>query len=736
MSVTMRLFAAIIVALASLAGVVRPVTAATLEVCPSGCSYTSIQAAIDAASDGDTISIGAGTYYEHLTLNKQVDLVGSGANQTTIDGSTTEGVIIEVTVRKAVTISGVTIRNGLARKEGGGGIQNHGTLHVKDSVLRNNDSLYGGGIHNLEYGTLEVSNSTFISNDATITGGGIQNFGVATITNSTFVENEANSGGAIHTGSDGETTITNGTISGNDADVGGGGISGDGLVTITNSIVVNNTAIDHGANCSISGDGSISGGSNIVWPTQGEQCLGSTVDPMLGPLQDNGGPTPTMAPLPGSPAIDGAANCDSIATDQRGIVRPQGEACDVGAVEITDATPPVIGAPTLTGQLGQNDWYTSDVTVAWPISELESRVTESSGCDQSTVSTDTEGITITCSATSVGGTSTKSITIKRDATAPELEMVVSPDPVSVNQTTWAMFMFDDPVSGFGMIDCPQPDTSRAGEFVHTCTAWDMAGNATIAQDSYTVTDPTPPTITHNVTGTMGDNGWFTGDVVVDWTVADPDSDVTTTGCDDTSIRQDTDGTTFVCTATSAGGSSSESVTIKRDTAGPTVSMNGNLTVPATSQSGAVVTFALPAATDAVSGVRTTTCSPASGMVFPIGETTVVCTATDQAGNQSSTSFTITVWGADEGLDILTTMVSEVDISGPAATVTSIRRTLGSMVSIARLLEASGQPRLACVQLATFELEMREQTAKRRITARDAAPIVNQSAVARAALGCK
>jgi hypothetical protein len=60
------------------------------------------------------------------------------------------------------------------------------------------------------------------------------------------------------------------------------------------------------------------------------------VNPMLGPLQNNGGPTLTMAPLPGSPAIDavGATVCPPPVTDQRGITRPQGKSCDIGAVEV------------------------------------------------------------------------------------------------------------------------------------------------------------------------------------------------------------------------------------------------------------------------------------------------------------------------------------------------------------------------------------------------------------------
>ncbi len=83
----------------------------------------------------------------------------------------------------------------------------------------------------------------------------------------------------------------------------------------------------------------------------------------------------------------------------------------------TDSTSPVI-TPTVTGTLGNDDWYTSDVDVSWSVNDPESSVSSSTGCDSTSVTADTLGVTFTCTATSGGGSSSQSVTVKRDATAP------------------------------------------------------------------------------------------------------------------------------------------------------------------------------------------------------------------------------------------------------------------------------------------------------------------------------
>ncbi|MGZ8710145.1 MAG: hypothetical protein ACXW28_07965 [Thermoanaerobaculia bacterium] len=91
-------------------------------------------------------------------------------------------------------------------------------------------------------------------------------------------------------------------------------------------------------------------------------------------------------------------------------------------------------------------------------------------------------------------------------------------------------------------------------------------------------DPTAPVITSQVTGTLGNNGWYVSDVTVSWTVTDPESAVTSTsGCGTTLVTIDTTGNTYTCTATSAGGTSSSSATVKRDATGPVIDFAGEQT---------------------------------------------------------------------------------------------------------------------------------------------------------------
>lgn len=94
----------------------------------------------------------------------------------------------------------------------------------------------------------------------------------------------------------------------------------------------------------------------------------------------------------------------------------------------------------------------------------------------------------------------------------------------------------------------------------------------------TPADSTPPQISWIIEGTLAGNGWYTSDVAVTWSVTDPESAFTTEGCNAQSVTEDTAGTTFTCTARSAGGTTSESVTIKRDTTPPTVACSVTPTV--------------------------------------------------------------------------------------------------------------------------------------------------------------
>src|SRR5882762_3474746 len=216
----------------------------------------------------------------------------------------------------------------------GGGIANFGTLTVTNSTFFNVAQIGGGGIYNYYLATLTVANSTFRGNYATYYGGGIFNeLGTLIVTNSTFEANSASYGGGGGIFNQGTLTVTNSTFSGNlGFFYGGGSIFNDGTLTLRNTIVANSFR----GNCASFGSSLVGdGGGNL--DTDGT-CVGTiSPDPLLGLLQNNGGPTQTMAISMASPTFAGANPANCPATDQRGVLRPQFMACDIGAYEFDTA---------------------------------------------------------------------------------------------------------------------------------------------------------------------------------------------------------------------------------------------------------------------------------------------------------------------------------------------------------------------------------------------------------------
>ena len=267
----------------------------------------SLRQALAIANDGDTIDAAGVSGVITLTsgqllVEKRVTINGAGADVLAVDGNATSSVFQIGTGATAptVAISGLTIRN--AQGGFGGGILNGSgaTLTITNSTISGNTAAFGGGIFNS--GPLTIANTTVTGNTAS-EGGGIYSNGSLTIINSTISGNTVNSdGGGIF--NIGTVAITNSTLSSNSASF-GGGIFTIGTVEIGDSVLKAgasgvNIANDGGTVTSLGYNlSSDDGGGFLTGP--GDQI---NTDPLLGPLQDNGGPTFTHALLPGSPAID------------------------------------------------------------------------------------------------------------------------------------------------------------------------------------------------------------------------------------------------------------------------------------------------------------------------------------------------------------------------------------------------------------------------------------------------
>ncbi|MCY2990990.1 MAG: S8 family serine peptidase, partial [Planctomycetota bacterium] len=241
-------------------------------------------------------------------------------------------------------LQNVTIRGGQATTgEYGGGVLNAGGLSFTDSRVTGSHAVRGGGVYST--GPLTILRSTLDNNSASDTGGGLYNSAAALvpITNSTFTDNSAvTAGGAIY--SSGQLQLRSDTVAGNSTAGQGGGISNTGTVTTRNTILAANrsTVADpdvHGVFTTLGNNlvGDVGSAAGFADGVIGD-LIGSSSqsrDPVLGPLAEHGGLTPTRELLVGSPAINAGTFTDAPATDQRGAARPksgQGK-IDIGAFE-------------------------------------------------------------------------------------------------------------------------------------------------------------------------------------------------------------------------------------------------------------------------------------------------------------------------------------------------------------------------------------------------------------------
>jgi len=262
-----------------------------------------------------------------------------------------------------VAISGLTISDGKA----GGLFNRTSTLTLTRCVIFGNGAYRGSGGGIANSGTMTISECTISGNSATAfgaSGGGISNSGSLTITNSTLSGNIVFPGDGGGISNFGTVNLTNCTVSDNTADVGGGINNASGsTVSAVNSIIAGNRsnlndhpAPDFNGEFTSSGHNLIGNNDRMTGtPGPGDQ-IGTPavpIDPRLGPLQDNGGPTQTQALLAGSTAVDAGNDATAPPRDQRGYVRSG--VSDIGAFEFGGTIPVTLANISTRVEVGPND---------------------------------------------------------------------------------------------------------------------------------------------------------------------------------------------------------------------------------------------------------------------------------------------------------------------------------------------------------------------------------------------
>jgi spore coat protein CotF len=627
-----------------------------------------------------------------VLIRKGVTIQGPGTRPMTISGNHAYRVIeMRFDSGNPVTLSDLTIADGRVDLDVlAAGVYNNGggTLNIINCTITGNVNFgspaapapgFGGGIGN--NGTMNIVNSTISGNSATgrtAGGGGIFN-------------GPGNGGGTLN--------LTNCTISGNSSDDRGGGIRNNGgTVNIQNTIVAGNTASQPGPDIfnpfnSLGNNliGKSDGGSGFTNGMNNDKVgtVAMPLDPKLGPLQDNGGPTFTMALLTGSPALD--AGSDSVlgtplflTTDQRGTGFPRktGAHVDIGAFELTA---PTIDCGAVTAQSAFAD--TSCQATVPDVREL----VRMHSTDRTTMRADltitqdpTQGATVSgagshpitvtvtnaanLSATCIVGftvsdnispviancgqiaAQTANTNASCQATVPDVRALVRAQSSDNCTMQAALVVTQNPMQG-SLVTGP-------GSHPITVMVADASNNSTTCVVAFTVVQTTAPAITCGSVPAQSANTNASCQATVPDVralVRAQSSDTCTPQASLTVTQSPLQGTTV-----SGAGSHPITVTVTNganisatcmvgftviDNISPVfTSCPGNMIVQAPPGAMTViVNYPTPTATDNCS-VPSVICNPPSGSAFPVGAvTTVTCTATDASGNKATCSFTVSAF---------------------------------------------------------------------------------------------
>ncbi|MBI2301280.1 MAG: HYR domain-containing protein [Armatimonadetes bacterium] len=574
------------------------------------------------------------------------------------------------------TLRRVTLSGNQARNRGGGAYTSGGTW--TDVTFSRNKSTEQSGGGMACGGDPTLTNVTFSNNTANVHGGGLYTdvndvYDSATLTNVTFFGNSASfNGGGMYNMAN-TPTLTNVTFAGNTAAREGGAFWNNWQhMQMRNVIVWGNTPARTGG-----------GYTDIYYSVKEGGLTGDefgdhiiTEDPRLGTLGNYGGFTETIPLLPGSSAIDTANAAYAPDTDQRGVARPQGAGYDIGAYESSNEPPVADAGPDQTVEQtaaagtevqldgsGSSDPDGDDLTYEWDVDgdgeyddatgptptvalnlgehAIGLKVTDASG------ESDTDTVTIT-----IVDTTDPELTVPADVTAEQANR--GGTPVDIGVAT-ALDVCDADVA----IANDAPAVFPLGETVVTWTATDDSGNVATATQNVTVVDTTKPELTlpadvtaeqTNRDGTPADIGQATAVDICDADVAIANDAPAVFPLGETTVTWTaTDDAGNVATAT-------QKVTVV-DTTKPELTLPADVTAEQTSRDGTPADLGQATATDICDAdVAITNNAPA---VFPLGETTVTWTATDDAGNVATATQTVTVVDTTPpALDIPDTVTAE------------------------------------------------------------------------------
>ncbi|HYH52785.1 MAG TPA: choice-of-anchor Q domain-containing protein [Solirubrobacterales bacterium] len=319
------------------------------ELAPSGTGSLVIRGAgarntvVDAGGTSRVFNVGG----DKVTI-EQMTITGGSATEIVGEDLAGDGGGIIAYAAEELTLNGVNVSGNVATQNGAGlsappESGEKTAITINDSTIANNKVTgglvegLGGGVFVM--GKLRMTNSTVTGNSVESTGVIVQGGGVLLAIDPASTEGS-------------EATIVNSTIVGNSVgNTGlGGGIAvynpepmmgGSAALSLTNTIVAGNTGPMGTSNCTLVAlavsDHNLSDDATCMFTDEGSR---QDVDPKLAPLANDGGETDTMALLAGSPAFDGGTNAGCPPLDQRGVVRPQGPSCDIGAFEQAQTQPP------------------------------------------------------------------------------------------------------------------------------------------------------------------------------------------------------------------------------------------------------------------------------------------------------------------------------------------------------------------------------------------------------------